>query len=54
MRAVYAFAKGSATPKATTILIQKFFYSLFIPEKPPHRGRAKFPPGIVPPAAEYR
>ena len=44
MRAVYAFAKGSAPPKATTILIQKFFYSLFIPEKPPHRGWAKFPP----------
>ena len=44
MRAVYAFAKGSAPPKATTILIQKFFYSLFIPEKPPRRGRAKFPP----------
>ena len=35
-------------------LIQKFFYSLFISEKPPHRGRPKFPPGIVPPAAEYR
>ena len=44
MRAVYAFVKGSAPPKATTILIQKIFYSLFIPEKPPHRGRTKFPP----------
>ncbi len=54
MRAVYAFVKGSTPPKATTILIQKFFYSLFILEKPPHRGRAKFSPGIVPPAAEYR
>ena len=54
MRTVYAFAKGSAPPKATTILIQKFFYSLFIPEKPPHRRRTKFSPGIVPPAAEYR
>ncbi len=44
MRAVYAFAKGSTPPKATTILIQKIFYSLFTPEKPSHRGRTKFPP----------
>lgn len=44
MRAVYAFAKGSAMPLGDYNLDPKNLLLTFHPEKPPHRGRAKFPP----------
>ena len=54
MRAVYAFAKGSATPLGDYNLDPKILLLTFHPGKatPPRAGQV--PPGIVPPAAEYR
>ena len=54
MRAVYAFAKGSTTPLGDYNLDPKNLLLTFHPGKATPPRAVQVPPGIVPPAAEYR
>ena len=55
MRTVYAFVKGSATPLGDYNLDPKNLLLTFhLRKATPRRAGHVPPPGIVPPAAEYR